>query len=120
MFQSAISDTERTAELSSEGNRALRVRDIFDRLTVKANALPQFQVQQPPDAVSMIAMTRAVLREQPLHDPRFELSSIQGSRLQQHVLQGPELRPRQPVGPRRRESHLLPADSLSGEQILDR
>ena len=64
--------------------------------------VPDFQVQQPPDTVIMVAVSDSVLLEQTLHSRWFEQPSLHTPRLEEHVLDdvqlGPATRPLQGVG----------------------
>src|SRR5207248_8763068 len=55
-------------------------------LFFQADAVPQFQVQQTPDAVIVVTMSVAMLRKKTADRLRLEISALNTSRLQQQLL----------------------------------
>src|ERR1700691_2680995 len=54
------------------------------RFAFEANAMPQLKVEQPPDAVIVVAMPCPVLVEQFLDGFAAKISAIEAARFEQH------------------------------------
>src|SRR5712671_4171941 len=62
-----------------------RLADFVVRFAFETNAMPQFEIEQPPDAIVVVAMLRTMFVEQLLDCFAPEVSAIQGARLKQHL-----------------------------------
>src|SRR5208282_683085 len=85
-----------------------RVADLGVRFAFETNAMPQFKIEQSPDAIVVVTVLRAMLVEQLLDRFAPEVSAIQAARFEQHVADRFETRSGQPSTPRRRKSELRP------------
>src|SRR3954451_17889345 len=70
-------------------------------LAVHVNPLPQFQIQQSPDAIVMVAITGPMFPDQLLYRAGFEESALQTSGLEQQISDGIKLLSGQPPAPGR-------------------
>src|SRR5271163_2471310 len=90
------------------------------RFAFKTNAVPQFEIEQPPDAVVIVAMLRAVLVEELLDRLAPEISTVEAPRFKQHLADRFQPRPSQPAAPRRRKSELRAVKNFARQQVFDR
>ena len=55
--------------------------------TVDENALPKLEIEETPDAVAVVMLTRAMLCKHTLHDLRLEQTAFNRAWVQQQALQ---------------------------------
>src|SRR5258707_7005355 len=67
-------------------NASLR-KKLCHRLPIQTDSEPQLQIQQPPDAISIIATPCHVLRKQPFNTFALEESACQSSGFHQQAPQ---------------------------------
>src|SRR6266853_4580401 len=96
------------------------VATLVVRFALETNAMPQFEIEQSPDEVVIIAMLRAMFIEQLLDRFAAEVSAIQAARFEQHLANRFQSWSGQPPAPRRRKSQLRPVQNRMREQILHR
>src|ERR1700733_4197856 len=109
-----------TGGLSDCRAQLLRELNRSRNFVIDEYAHPGFQIQQPPDAISVVAMMGAMLGKKAFDRLRPEQLTVQRSRLEQHALQIVELRSGEPISPWCGKSHLLAIHNRMRQQILYR
>src|SRR5208283_5530646 len=97
-----------------------RLANLVVRFAFETDAMPQLKIEQPPDAIVVVAMLRTMFVEQLLDRFAPEVSAIQAARLKQHLANRFQSRSGQPPAPRRRKSQLRPVQDRVRQQIFDR
>src|SRR5207249_3780061 len=90
---------------------------LRQRLAFEENPLPEFQIYQQPEPVTMLSRTRVMLLGQASQRVRFKQSSIERPWPQHELLDnGPE-RPSEPFADRHGETHLASREDLPRDQV---
>src|SRR5258708_17354180 len=89
-------------------------RESF-RLTLQANAVPQFQIQQPPDAIVVVAILCAMLGKKALDRFAPEVPTLQASRTHQQLFDSVQPGAGEPSTPRSWKPRLPAAKKPGGE-----
>src|SRR5262249_48840320 len=88
-------------------------------LAFQTYAVPQFQVQQPPDTVIVVAMFRPVLVEQAFDRFPPEISAAQAAWFKEHATNRVQPRAGQPSAPRCGKTELGPVNDFPRQDVLD-
>src|SRR5262249_10778938 len=89
------------------------------RLAFETHAVPEFEVQQAPDAVVVIAMAGAVLVEEALNCLAAEVSAIETARFEEHGTDRFEARAGEPAAPWCWETELGTVDDFVRQNVFD-
>jgi hypothetical protein len=74
------------------------------RFSFEADAVPQLEVEQTPDAIIVVAIAGSMFAEEFLHGGSFKKTAIHTAWFEQQAFYVVELRTRQPATPRRRKT----------------
>src|SRR5260370_8910460 len=85
-----------------------RLVNFAVRFAFETNAMPQLKIEQPPDAIVVVAMLRAMFVEQLLDRFAPEVSAIQPARFKQNLANRFQARSCQPPPPRLPNPQLRP------------
>src|SRR5258708_37210369 len=94
-------------------------RESF-RLTLQANAVPQFQLQQPPDAIVVVAILCAMLGKKTLDRFAPEVPTLQASRTHQQLFDSVQPGAGEPSTPRSWKPQFAAVKNRVGKQVFNR